>query len=190
MKSVLMCPFCDNDDIYKLGWDDDEGGLIVCMACGNKYKPQIVKPGQGKERIVEMSFCRDINHNILNKEHVRINLEHAVWACGWEDDIFSVIWLGDYDASPYPVWPTDEQVSIWAGRTVIYLTEGKHPGHPEILYKTNISSRNNVTFNPDPNQVKRYEDGEPCGHRGCCNHFSHPCEICGRIGCRSSIDPS
>lgn len=24
-------------------------------------------------------------------------------------------------------------------------------------------------------------DGEPCKHRGCLNHISHPCEGCGRI---------
>ena len=26
------------------------------------------------------------------------------------------------------------------------------------------------------------KDGEPCGHAGCLNHISHPCEGCGRIG--------
>lgn len=26
------------------------------------------------------------------------------------------------------------------------------------------------------------KDGEPCGHRGCLSHLSHPCEGCGRIG--------
>ena len=25
-------------------------------------------------------------------------------------------------------------------------------------------------------------DGQPCGHPGCLNHISHPCEGCGRIG--------
>lgn len=25
-------------------------------------------------------------------------------------------------------------------------------------------------------------DGEPCAHRGCLSHISHPCEGCGRIG--------
>lgn len=25
------------------------------------------------------------------------------------------------------------------------------------------------------------KDGESCGHRGCLNHISHPCEGCGRI---------
>lgn len=24
-------------------------------------------------------------------------------------------------------------------------------------------------------------DGEPCDHRGCLNHVTHPCEGCGRI---------
>jgi len=28
-------------------------------------------------------------------------------------------------------------------------------------------------------------EGEPCSHRGCLNHISHPCEGCGRIGGRS-----
>lgn len=26
-----------------------------------------------------------------------------------------------------------------------------------------------------------YADGEPCQHRGCLNHVTHPCEGCGRI---------
>ena len=26
------------------------------------------------------------------------------------------------------------------------------------------------------------KDGEPCEHPGCLDHFSHPCEGCGRIG--------
>lgn len=25
-------------------------------------------------------------------------------------------------------------------------------------------------------------EGEPCSHKGCLNHISHPCEKCGRIG--------
>lgn len=28
-------------------------------------------------------------------------------------------------------------------------------------------------------------DGEPCDHRGCLSHVSHPCEGCGRIAGRS-----
>jgi hypothetical protein len=32
-------------------------------------------------------------------------------------------------------------------------------------------------------------DGEPCSHRGCLNHISHPCEGCGRIGGRRSNMP-
>jgi len=24
-------------------------------------------------------------------------------------------------------------------------------------------------------------DGEPCSHRGCLNHITHPCDGCGRI---------
>jgi hypothetical protein len=31
---------------------------------------------------------------------------------------------------------------------------------------------------------RKYADGEPCGHPGCCNHVTHPCEDCGRIGCK------
>ena len=29
--------------------------------------------------------------------------------------------------------------------------------------------------------VDPLKDGEPCGHKGCLNHVSHPCEGCGRI---------
>lgn len=31
---------------------------------------------------------------------------------------------------------------------------------------------------------KRYKDGEPCSHRGCLHHVTHPCEGCGRIAGR------
>ncbi len=27
----------------------------------------------------------------------------------------------------------------------------------------------------------KYNDGEPCMHKGCLSHLSHPCEGCGRI---------
>jgi len=29
--------------------------------------------------------------------------------------------------------------------------------------------------------LRLYRDGEPCTHRGCQNHVSHPCECCNRI---------
>ena len=31
-------------------------------------------------------------------------------------------------------------------------------------------------------------DGEPCSHRGCLNHISHPCEVCGRIGGQRTVE--
>lgn len=31
---------------------------------------------------------------------------------------------------------------------------------------------------------KYYKDSEPCSHRGCLAHISHPCDGCGRIGGR------
>jgi hypothetical protein len=30
--------------------------------------------------------------------------------------------------------------------------------------------------------MSKYKDGIPCGHLGCVNHVTHPCEECGRIG--------
>jgi hypothetical protein len=36
----------------------------------------------------------------------------------------------------------------------------------------------------DTIQSAGLEDGKPCGHPGCLNHVSHPCEGCGRIGGR------
>lgn len=27
-----------------------------------------------------------------------------------------------------------------------------------------------------------YKSGEPCNHKGCLNHITHPCEGCGRVG--------
>ncbi len=29
---------------------------------------------------------------------------------------------------------------------------------------------------------KQYQDEQPCEHKGCLSHISHPCEGCGRIG--------
>lgn len=29
--------------------------------------------------------------------------------------------------------------------------------------------------------LERLEDGEPCYHKGCLSHVTHPCELCGRI---------
>lgn len=29
--------------------------------------------------------------------------------------------------------------------------------------------------------IEHLKDGEPCGHHGCLNHITHPCEGCGRI---------
>lgn len=34
---------------------------------------------------------------------------------------------------------------------------------------------------------KILRDGEPCSHRGCLNHISHPCEGCGRIGGKGEV---
>jgi hypothetical protein len=31
------------------------------------------------------------------------------------------------------------------------------------------------------------KDGEECGHRGCKNHITHPCEGCGRVGARGEV---
>jgi len=33
------------------------------------------------------------------------------------------------------------------------------------------------------------KSGEPCDHRWCLNHISHPCEGCGRIAGRGDFDP-
>ena len=29
--------------------------------------------------------------------------------------------------------------------------------------------------------MRELRDGEPCNHKGCLSHISHPCEGCGRI---------
>ncbi len=34
----------------------------------------------------------------------------------------------------------------------------------------------------EADDVILYHDGEPCKHKECLNHISHPCEECGRIG--------
>lgn len=33
----------------------------------------------------------------------------------------------------------------------------------------------------------KYKDGQPCSHRGCMAHISHPCEGCGRMGARGTV---
>jgi len=33
----------------------------------------------------------------------------------------------------------------------------------------------------------KYDDGQPCDHKGCLSHITHPCEGCGRIGGRGII---
>jgi len=30
----------------------------------------------------------------------------------------------------------------------------------------------------------KLKDGEPCEHKGCLNHVTHPCEVCGRVAGR------
>lgn len=32
-----------------------------------------------------------------------------------------------------------------------------------------------------------YRDGEPCEHRGCERHITHPCEWCGRIAASGDV---
>ncbi len=33
----------------------------------------------------------------------------------------------------------------------------------------------------------KYDNGQPCKHKGCLNHISHPCEGCGRTGGKGVI---
>ena len=34
------------------------------------------------------------------------------------------------------------------------------------------------------------KNGEPCSHPGCKNHFTHPCEVCFRIGAMGEYNPT
>lgn len=36
-------------------------------------------------------------------------------------------------------------------------------------------------------KLKKIESGEPCGHPGCLQHSSHPCEGCGRINGKGEV---
>ena len=36
--------------------------------------------------------------------------------------------------------------------------------------------------------MARLREGEPCSHRGCLSHISHPCESCGRVGGRYVLE--
>ncbi len=40
----------------------------------------------------------------------------------------------------------------------------------------------------DPGETKiLWRDGQPCKHKGCLNHLSHPCEGCGRINAQGIV---
>lgn len=41
--------------------------------------------------------------------------------------------------------------------------------------------------NEDVTMVVVYEDGQPCNHKGCLNHITHPCEGCGRIAGQGDV---
>lgn len=36
--------------------------------------------------------------------------------------------------------------------------------------------------------LQKLKDGEPCNHKGCINHITHPCEVCGRIAGQKQYD--
>lgn len=44
-------------------------------------------------------------------------------------------------------------------------------------------------MNPEPKNETSLKDGEPCDHRGCLSHVTHPCEGCGRIGGVTGFHP-
>jgi hypothetical protein len=35
--------------------------------------------------------------------------------------------------------------------------------------------------------IIHFKDLEPCEHKGCIAHTSHPCEVCGRINAKGEI---
>lgn len=37
---------------------------------------------------------------------------------------------------------------------------------------------------------KQISNGKSCGHPGCLNHVTHPCEFCGRIAGQRQDDPA
>jgi len=40
---------------------------------------------------------------------------------------------------------------------------------------------------PPVEPVLKYRDKEPCKHKGCQHHISHPCEECGRTGAEGEV---
>jgi hypothetical protein len=34
--------------------------------------------------------------------------------------------------------------------------------------------------------MELFKNGVPCSHPGCLNHITHPCEVCGRFGARTT----
>lgn len=66
--------------------------------------------------------------------------------------------------------------------------EPPHPGSMMPFVDTAQlppAARPDLTLEP-----KQYRDGEPCAHRGCLSHFTHPCEGCGRIAGRYPEAPA
>lgn len=58
------------------------------------------------------------------------------------------------------------------------------------LYRIDIENQNKIFEHEEKHfpitgeKLIKLKDGEPCSHRGCARHFSHPCEVCGRLAAR------
>lgn len=88
---------------------------------------------------------------------------------------------------------SDEEWKMLVANVQGFLDSGEYVmDHIETV---TMEDKEDVTMAIKLNISKKYKDGEPCSHRGCLNHITHPCENCGRIGgfyreekeCQSSI---
>lgn len=63
---------------------------------------------------------------------------------------------------------------------------------PEVIEKYNDNARKiyaDIYIDDNNLSIEKalLRDGEPCGHRGCLSHITHPCECCGRIAGKRTI---
>lgn len=70
--------------------------------------------------------------------------------------------------APVKLWGLIAQERAITGKTIntIIIERLTKSYNKEVFIKVNIED---------------LPDGQSCGHPGCLNHRSHPCEVCGRI---------
>lgn len=72
-------------------------------------------------------------------------------------------------------------------RTFVSIDYGR-PGGDHTVKRTSRLYVDGRTEIISMEKLETPAEGEPCSHRGCLNHVTHPCEGCGRIEGRNNPD--